>query len=246
MKKKKFLTKIKNLEDISVSVEYYKEKYFPDILKEKVLLEYLVEQIKLDPRILYDESYVKGWKDELTLERESKVKIVINLLQSVLNELENSSTLLSTKKNFDRWTEAKYWLKEIFTAASSGSLSKLVYFGPDAENFPSDSRLLSEFLTLRSKIDKFFVKFYPYILAKNKGKKRSSSIMLSKHVNTLIIDEALGIFASRYHKSYAPYSGSITTKNFDEVDSVDKIVLHILANKYRTTFQSISMRMKLI
>ena len=46
MKKKKFLTKINNLEDISVSVEYYKEKYFPDILKEKVLLEYLVEQIK--------------------------------------------------------------------------------------------------------------------------------------------------------------------------------------------------------
>ena len=142
-------------------------------IKEKVLLEYLVEQIKLDPRILYDESYVKGWKDELTLERESKVKIVINLLQSVLNELENSSTLLSTKKNFDRWTEAKYWLKEIFTAASSGSLSKLVYFGPDAENFPSDSRLLSEFLSLRSKIDKFFVKFYPYILANNKRKKRN-------------------------------------------------------------------------
>jgi hypothetical protein len=245
MKKKKFLTKVNNLEDISVSVEYYKEKYYPDILKEKDLLHSIVEQIKLEPRILYDESYVKGWKDELTLERESKVKIVINLLQSVLNELENSSTLLSTKKNFERWTQAKNWLKAIFTAASSGSLSKLVYFGPDAENFPSDSKLLSEFVSLRSKIDKFFIKFYPYILD-NSNKKRSSTIMLSKHVNTLIIDEALGIFATRYHKSYAPYSGSIAAKNFDEVDSVDKIVLHILANKYRTTFQSISMRMKLI
>ena len=40
--------------------------------------------------------------------------------------------------------------------------------------------------------------------------------------------------------------GSIATKDFHEVDSIDKIVLHILANKYRTTFQSISMRMKLI
>jgi len=67
-----------------------------------------------------------------------------------------------------------------------------------------------------------------------------------RHINTLKIDEALVIFAAKYHKSYAPYSGSIASKNFNEVDSVDKIVLHILANKYRTTFQSISMRMKLI
>ena len=104
--KKKLLTKVSNLEDISVSVEYYKDKYYPDILKEKELLESIIEQIKLEPRILYDESYVKGWKDDLTLERESKVKIIINLLQSVLNELENSNTLLSSKKNFDRWTEA--------------------------------------------------------------------------------------------------------------------------------------------
>ena len=80
----------------------------------------------------------------------------------------------------------------------------------------------------------------------SKKRKKSSPIMLSPHINTLIIDEALGIFATRYHKSYAPYSGSIATKDFHEVDSIDKIVLHILANKYRTTFQSISMRMKLI
>ena len=243
--KRKLLTKVSNLEDISVSVEYYKEKYYPDILKETELLGSIIEQIKLEPRILYDESYVKGWKDELTLERESKVKIIINLLQSVLNELENSNTLLSSKKNFDRWTEAKNWLKAIFTAASSGSLSKLVYFGPDAENFPSDSKLLSEFVSLRSKIDKFFIRFYPFMLD-SKKRKKSSPIMVSKYINTLIIDEALGIFATRYHKSYAPYSGSIATKDFYEVDSIDKIVLHILANKYRTTFQSISMRMKLI
>ena len=130
--KKKLLIKVSNLEDISVSVEYYKEKYYPDILKETELLHSIIDQIKLEPRILYDESYVKGWKDELTIERESKVKIIINLLQAVLNELENSNTFLSTKKNFDRWTEAKGWLRAIFTAASSGSLSKLVYFGPDA------------------------------------------------------------------------------------------------------------------
>ena len=70
--------------------------------------------------------------------------------------------------------------------------------------------------------------------------------MLSKHTTTLIIDEALGIFATKYYKSYAPYSGSIASKDFVEVDSIDKIVLHILANKYRTTFQSISMRMQMI
>lgn len=245
MKKKKLLTKVSNLEDISVSVEYYKEKYYPDILKEKELLQFIINQIKLEPRILYDESYVKGWKDELTLERESKVKIIINLLQSVLNELENSNTLLSSKKNFDRWTEAKNWLKAIFTAASSGSLSKLVYYGPGAESFPSDSKLLSEFISLRTKIEKFLHKFYPYML-ESKKRKKSGSIMLSEHVNTLKIDEALGVFATRYHKSYAPYSGSIALKDFNEIDSVDKIVLHILANKYRTTFQSISMRMKLI
>ena len=58
--KRKLLTKISNLEDIAVSVEYYREKYFPDILKEKELLESIVEQIKLEPRILYDENYVKG------------------------------------------------------------------------------------------------------------------------------------------------------------------------------------------
>lgn len=245
MKKKKLLTKVSNLEDISVSVEYYKEKYYPDILKEKDLLESIINQIRLEPRILYDESYVKGWKDELTLERESKVKIIINLLQSVLNELENSNTLNSSKKNFDRWSEAKNWLKKIFTAASSGSLSKLVYFGPDAESFPSDSKLLSEFLSLRLKIEKFFNKFYPFILESGKRKK-NAPINISKHTNTLVIDEALGVFATRYHKSYAPYSGSIASKEFNEVDSIDKIVLHILANKYRTTFQSISMRMKLI
>ena len=94
MKKRKLLTRISNIEDISVSVEYFKEKYFPDILKEVELLESIVEQIKIEPRILYDENYVKGWKDELTLERESKVKIVINLLQSVLNELEDSNIIL--------------------------------------------------------------------------------------------------------------------------------------------------------
>ena len=115
--KNKLLTKVSNIDDISLSVEYFKEKYYPDILKEVELLESIVEQIKLEPRILYDESYVKGWKDELTLERESLVKIVINLLQSVLNELETAYTLLSSKKNFDRWSEAKNWLKAIFSAA---------------------------------------------------------------------------------------------------------------------------------
>ena len=243
--KKKLLIKVSNLEDISVSVEYYKEKYFPDILKETELLHSIIDQIKLEPRILYDASYVKGWKDELTLERESKVKIIINLLQAVLNELENSNTFLSTKKNFDRWTEAKGWLRAIFTAASSGSLSKLVYFGPDAESFPGDSKLLSEFVSLRDKIENFFTKFYPFIL-EIKKRKKNTPIMLSKHTTTLIIDEALGIFATKYYKSYAPYSGSIASKDFFEVDSVDKIVLHILANKYRTTFQSISMRMQMI
>ena len=98
--KNRLLTKVSNIDDISVSVEYFKDKYYPDILKEVDLLESLVEQIKEEPRILYDENYVKGWKDELTIERESIVKIVINLLQSVLNELESAHTLLSSKKNF--------------------------------------------------------------------------------------------------------------------------------------------------
>ena len=243
--KRKLLTKISNLEDIAVSVEYYREKYFPDILKEKELLESIVEQIKLEPRILYDENYVKGWKDELTLESESKVKIVINLLQSVLNELEDSNTLLKSKKNFDRWTEAKNWLKSIFAAASSGSLSKLLYFGLDAEGSPSDAKLLSEFNSLKNKIEKFLIRFYPFFLEKKRSKNKGT-IFFSKHINTILIDEALGIFATKYHKSYAPYSGSIATKNFFDVNSIDKIVLHILANKYRTTFQSISVRMKLI
>ena len=112
--KNRLLTKVSNIDDISVSVEYFKDKYYPDILKEVDLLENLVEQIKEEPRILYDENYVKGWKDELTIERESLVKIVINLLQSVLNELDSAHTLLSSKKNFDRWSEAKNWLKAIF------------------------------------------------------------------------------------------------------------------------------------
>ena len=108
--KKKLLTKVSNIEDISVSVGYFKDKYFPDILKETELLKNIVNQIKLEPRILYDENYVKGWKDDLTIERESKIKIIINLLQSILNELENSKTIPSYKKNFDRWTKAKQWL----------------------------------------------------------------------------------------------------------------------------------------
>ena len=56
--KNKLLTKVSNIDDISLSVEYFKEKYYPDILKEVELLESIVEQIKLEPRILYDESYV--------------------------------------------------------------------------------------------------------------------------------------------------------------------------------------------
>lgn len=245
MKKRKLLTKISNIEDISVSVEYFKEKYFPDILKEVELLESIVEQIKIEPRILYDENYVKGWKDELTLERESKVKIVINLLQSVLNELENSNTLMSSKRNFDRWTDAKQWLKAIFSAASSGSLAKLVYHGLDGESSPSDSKLLSEFTSLRNKLERFFYKYYP-IFVESKKKNKKGPILLSKHINTILIDEALGIFAKTYHKSYAPYSGLIASKELHEVSTIDKIVMHILANKYRTTFQSISVRMKLI
>ena len=243
--KKKLLTMVSNIEDVSVSVGYFKEKYFPDILKETELLESVVEQIKLEPRVLYDESYVKGWRDELIIERESKVKIVINLLQSVLNELENSNTLLSTKRNFDRWTDAKQWLKAIFSAASSGSLSKLVYFGLDGESFPSDSKLLSEFTSLKNKLERFFLKYYPIFL-ENKKKNKKGPILLSKHINTILIDEALGIFAKTYHKSYVPYSGSIASKELDEVNTIDKIIMHILANKYKTTFQSISVRMKLI
>ena len=159
--KNKLLTKVSNIDDISVSVEYFKDKYYPDIFKGEVdLLESLVEQIKEEPRILYDENYVKGWKDELTIERESIVKIVINLLQSVLNELESAHTLLSSKKNFDRWSEAKNWLKAIFEAASSGSLSKLVYYGPDADKSPTDKKLLAEFNSLKNKIQKFLNKYY--------------------------------------------------------------------------------------
>ena len=243
--KNKLLTKVSNIDDIFLSVEYFKEKYYPDILKEIELLESIVEQIKLEPRILYDESYVKGWKDELTLERESLVKIVINLLQSVLNELETAHTLLSFKKNFDRWSEAKNWLKAIFSAASSGSLSKLVYYGPDADRSPTDKKLLSEFNSLKNKIEKFLRKYYPFFLESSK-KGVKSSIMLSEHINTILIDEALCNFAIIYQKSSAPYSGVIASKDFHEVNSIDKIVMHILANKYRTTYQSISMRMKLI
>ena len=50
--KNKLLTKVSNIDDISVSVEYFKDKYYPDILKEVDLLESLVEQIKEEPRIL--------------------------------------------------------------------------------------------------------------------------------------------------------------------------------------------------
>ena len=243
--KNKLLTKVSNIDDISVSVEYFKDKYYPDILKEVDLLESLVEQIKEEPRILYDENYVKGWKDELTIERESIVKIVINLLQSVLNELESAHTMLSSKKNFDRWSEAKNWLKAIFEAASSGSLSKLVYYGPNADKSPTDKRLLAEFNSLKNKIQKFLNKYYPFFLDTNK-KSTKGAIMLSDHINTLLIDEALCNFAQIYQKSLAPYSGVIASKLFHEVNSIDKIVMHILANKYRTTYQSISMRMKLI
>ena len=243
--KNKLFTKVSNIDDISLSVEYFKDKYYPDILKEIDLLENIVEQIKLEPRILYDESYVKGWKDDLTLERESLIKIVINLLQSVLNELESAHTLLSSKKNFDRWSEAKNWLKSIFEAASSGSLSKLVYYGPDADKSPTDKKLLSEFTSLKNKIEKFFNKYYPFFLESAK-KTNKGVIMLSNHVNTLLIDEALCNFAIIYQKSSMPYSGVIASRPLHEVNSIDKIVMHILANKYRTTYQSISMRMKLI
>ena len=170
--KNKLLTKVSNIDDISVSVEYFKDKYYPDILKEVDLLESLVEQIKEEPRILYDENYVKGWKDELTIERESIVKIVINLLQSVLNELESAHTLLSSKKNFDRWSEAKNWLKAIFEAASSGSLSKLVYYGPNADKSPTipppkeitQSDLLKLFLSSHSIILFAIFKFFIFSL----------------------------------------------------------------------------------
>ena len=47
--KNKLLTKVSNIDDISLSVEYFKEKYYPDILKEVELLESIVEQIKLGP-----------------------------------------------------------------------------------------------------------------------------------------------------------------------------------------------------
>ena len=57
--KNRLLTKVSNIDDISVSVEYFKDKYYPDILKEVDLLESLVEQIKEEPRILYDENYSK-------------------------------------------------------------------------------------------------------------------------------------------------------------------------------------------
>ena len=202
------------------------DKYYPDILKEVDLLENLVEQIKEEPRILYDENYVKGWKDELTIERESLVKIVINLLQSVLNELDSAHTLLSSKKNFDRWSEAKNWLKAIFEAASSGSLSKLVYYGPDADKSPTDKRLLAEFNSLKNKIQKFLNKYYPFFLDTNK-KSTKGVIMLSDHINTLLIDEALCNFAQIYQKSLAPYSGVIASKLFHEVNSIDKIVMHL-------------------
>ncbi len=243
--KKKLLTKVSNIEDISVSVEYFKDKYFPDILKETELLKSIVNQIKLEPRILYDENYVKGWKDDLTIERESKIKIIINLLQSILNELENSNTVSSYKKNFDRWTKAKEWLNDIFSAASSGSRSKLIYFGPCGENLPSDSKLSSEFKSLKNKLERFFLKHHPVLVEANK-KKKQGPVLLSKYANTILIDEILGAFAKTYQKSYAPYSGLIASKERHEVDTIDKIVLHILANKYRTTFQSISVRMKLI
>ena len=68
-------------------------------------------------------------------------RLLLIFYQSVLNELESAHTLLSSKKNFDRWSEAKNWLKAIFEAASSGSLSKLVYYGPDADKSPTDKKL---------------------------------------------------------------------------------------------------------
>ena len=110
---------------------------------------------------------------------------------------------------------------------------------------PSDSKLLSEFTSLRNKLERFFYKYYP-IFVESKKKNKKGPILLSKHINTILIDEALGIFAKTYHKSYAPYSGLIASKELHEVSTIDKIVMHILANKYRTTFQSISVRMKLI
>ena len=243
--KKKLKTKISNIEDISVSVEYFKDKYFPDILKEKELLNNIVNQIRLEPRILYDENYVKGWKDDLTIERESKVKIVVNLLHSTLNELEDSKTDAKSKKNFERWLEAKNWLKEIFNAASSGSVSKLVYYGLKAEGFPSDSKLLLEFNSLKNKLEKFLIKYYPVYIEPKKGKK-NGELFLSNQINSIMIDEALSRFVTTYTKTSIPYTGVVAAKEWEEIDSVDKIVLHILANKYKTTYQSISVRMKLI
>ena len=61
-----------------------------------------------------------------------------------------------------------------------------------------------------------------------------------------MIDEALSRFVTTYTKTSIPYTGVVAAKEWEEIDSVDKIVLHILANKYKTTYQSISVRMKLI
>ena len=42
--------------------------------------------------------------------------------------------------------------------------------------------------------------------------------MLSDHINTLLIDEALCNFAQIYQKSLAPYLGVIASKLFHEVN----------------------------
>ena len=71
---------------------------------------------------------------------------------------------------------------------------KLVYYGPDADKSPTDKKLLAEFNSLKNKIQKFLNKYYPFFLDTNK-KSTKGTIMLSDHINTLLIDEALCNFA---------------------------------------------------
>lgn len=100
-------------------------KGFPDILSSPEFLSQLVDAIKNNPRLLYDETYVIQKHPRLIYKGKSFIKVIIHKLQVKLLEAMRSS--YSRPGSLDECLDAMDWILKIFDATKVGFLDLVTY-----------------------------------------------------------------------------------------------------------------------
>jgi len=214
------------------------KKGFPDFLECNELLEILINEIRNEPRLLYDEIYVINNRPNLAYHGHSIIKIIINKLRRAFITSKEKPDSTETWEDFDKFVdafrnvdvnrliEAREWLIKIFDAAISG-LKDIVDF-PGGRPKRSGQNIKQEYEYLCKKLKAFMKSSYPNCIQEKRNFTRLKFPEEGRAIETV-----LKAFWSK-NKGHVPLAAvsNISLKPASQTNTISKIAKIIVAENH--------------